>query len=229
MAFKPLHDRILLKPVAAETRTKGGLIIPDTAQEKPMQGEVIAAGPGARDEQGKIIPPDVEAGDRVLKVVARTLAEISDDRCHVARHGGEEFVVLFRGKTLRQSYETLDATRETLANRKLVNRATDTPFGQVSFSGGLADIFAFRDQLAKLVVAHLAVLVGWADAGLVEPARDGASHHFADIRAGQGTDEFHRCSGWRSGSQYSIAPCGQTGPRHRHRAGATSLGGQRQW
>ncbi len=100
-----------------------------------------------------------EAGDRVLKVVARTLAEISDDRCHVARHGGEEFVVLFRGKTLREAYETLDATRETLANRKLVNRATDTPFGQVSFSGGLADIFAFRDPRAALKAADEALYV----------------------------------------------------------------------
>ena len=100
-----------------------------------------------------------EAGDRVLKVVARTLAEISDDRCHVARHGGEEFVVLFRGKTLREAYETLDATRETLANRKLVNRATDTSFGQVSFSGGLADIFAFRDPRAALKAADEALYV----------------------------------------------------------------------
>ncbi len=100
-----------------------------------------------------------EAGDRVLKVVARTLAEISDDRCHVARHGGEEFVVLFRGKTLREAYETLDATRETLANRKLVNRATDTPFGQVSFSGGLADVFAFRDPRAALKAADEALYV----------------------------------------------------------------------
>lgn len=100
-----------------------------------------------------------EAGDRVLKVVARTLSEISDDRCHVARHGGEEFVVLFRGKTLREAYEALDATRETLANRKLVNRATDTPFGQVSFSGGLADIFAFRDPRSALKAADEALYV----------------------------------------------------------------------
>lgn len=100
-----------------------------------------------------------EAGDRVLKVVARTLAEISDDRCHVARHGGEEFVVLFRGKTLREAYDALDATRETLANRKLVNRATDTPFGQVSFSGGLADIFAFRDPRSALKAADEALYV----------------------------------------------------------------------
>lgn len=66
MKFKPLHDRILLKPVAAETRTKGGLIIPDTAQEKPMQGEVVAVGKGRRLEDGRLQPLDVKVGDKVL-------------------------------------------------------------------------------------------------------------------------------------------------------------------
>jgi chaperonin GroES len=66
MKLKPLHDRLLLKPLAAETKTKAGIIIPDTAQEKPSEGEVIAVGPGGRDEAGKIIKPDVKAGDRVL-------------------------------------------------------------------------------------------------------------------------------------------------------------------
>lgn len=66
MNFKPLHDRILLKPVAAETRTKGGLIIPDTAQEKPMQGEVVAVGKGRRLEDGRLQPLDVKVGDKVL-------------------------------------------------------------------------------------------------------------------------------------------------------------------
>ena len=66
MSFKPLHDRILLKPVAAETRTKGGRIIPDTAQEKPMQGKVVAVGPGSRDEAGKVHKLDVKSGDTVL-------------------------------------------------------------------------------------------------------------------------------------------------------------------
>ena len=98
-----------------------------------------------------------DAGDRVLKLVANSLSEISDDRCHVARHGGEEFVVLFRGKTLSEAYATLDATREALANRRLVNRATDTPFGQVSFSAGLADIFSFRDPRAALKAADAAL------------------------------------------------------------------------
>jgi chaperonin GroES len=66
MKFRPLHDRVVVKRVEEDTKTKGGIIIPDTAQEKPMQGEVIAAGPGARDEAGKIQPLDVKAGDRVL-------------------------------------------------------------------------------------------------------------------------------------------------------------------
>ena len=66
MAFKPLHDRVVVRRVDEETKTKGGIIIPDTAKEKPMEGEVIAVGPGARDEDGKRIPLDVKVGDRVL-------------------------------------------------------------------------------------------------------------------------------------------------------------------
>ena len=66
MKFRPLHDRVLIKRVEEEERTKGGIIIPDTAKEKPMQGEIIAAGPGARDESGKLVPLDVKKGDRVL-------------------------------------------------------------------------------------------------------------------------------------------------------------------
>mgnify|MGYP001807530441 CR=1 FL=1 len=66
MGFKPLHDRILLKPLAAETRTKGGLIIPDTAQEKPMQGKVVAVGKGRRLEDGRLQELGVKAGDTVL-------------------------------------------------------------------------------------------------------------------------------------------------------------------
>ena len=66
MKFKPLHDRLLLKPMTAETKTKAGIIIPDTAQEKPSQGEIIAVGPGGRDEAGKLIPIDVKVGNTVL-------------------------------------------------------------------------------------------------------------------------------------------------------------------
>ncbi|MBV9346937.1 MAG: co-chaperone GroES [Pseudolabrys sp.] len=64
--FRPLHDRIVVRRVTAEEKTKGGIIIPDSAQEKPSEGEVIAVGPGGRDEAGKLIKPDVKVGDRVL-------------------------------------------------------------------------------------------------------------------------------------------------------------------
>ena len=66
MKFRPLHDRVVVKRVDEDTKTKGGIIIPETAQEKPMQGEIIAVGPGARDESGKIVALDVKKGDRVL-------------------------------------------------------------------------------------------------------------------------------------------------------------------
>ncbi len=66
MEFRPLHDRVLIRRVEAEEKTAGGIIIPDTAKEKPMEGEVVAAGPGARGEDGKLQPLDVKAGDRVL-------------------------------------------------------------------------------------------------------------------------------------------------------------------
>ena len=66
MKFRPLHDRIVVKRITAEEKTLGGIIIPDTAKEKPMEGEVVAAGPGARNEQGQIVALDVKAGDRVL-------------------------------------------------------------------------------------------------------------------------------------------------------------------
>jgi len=66
MTFRPLHDRILVRRIEAEEKTAGGIIIPDTAKEKPQEGEVIAVGPGARDESGKLTPLDVKAGDRIL-------------------------------------------------------------------------------------------------------------------------------------------------------------------
>jgi chaperonin GroES len=66
MKFRPLHDRVVVRRVEAEEKTAGGIIIPDTAKEKPQQGEVIAVGPGARDEHGKVQALDVKAGDRVL-------------------------------------------------------------------------------------------------------------------------------------------------------------------
>ena len=66
MEFRPLHDRVVVKRIEAEEKSAGGIIIPDTAKEKPQQGEVVAVGPGGRDEAGKLIPIDVKAGDRIL-------------------------------------------------------------------------------------------------------------------------------------------------------------------
>jgi chaperonin GroES len=66
MKFRPLHDRVVVRRIESEDRTAGGIIIPDTAKEKPQEGEVIAIGPGGRDENGKLIPIDVKVGDRIL-------------------------------------------------------------------------------------------------------------------------------------------------------------------
>ena len=66
MTFRPLHDRVAVKRVAEEEKTKGGIIIPDTAKEKPQEGQIVAVGPGARGDDGKIVPLDVKVGDRVL-------------------------------------------------------------------------------------------------------------------------------------------------------------------
>ena len=66
MKFRPLHDRVVVRRVESDTKTAGGIIIPDTAKEKPMEGEVVAVGPGARNEKGELFPLDVKAGDRIL-------------------------------------------------------------------------------------------------------------------------------------------------------------------
>jgi len=119
-----------------------------------------------------------DAGDRVLKLVAENLARISDERCHVARHGGEEFVVLFRATAVAEAFEKLDRLRAQLADRRLVNRATDLPIGQVTFSAGLADAFAFGDRRLALKAA---------DAALYRAKQDGRNRiHLA------GPDETRR-------------------------------------
>jgi chaperonin GroES len=66
MKFRPLHDRVVIRRAESDVKSKGGIIIPDTAKEKPQEGEVVAVGPGARDESGKLVPLDVKAGDRIL-------------------------------------------------------------------------------------------------------------------------------------------------------------------
>ncbi len=86
------------------------------------------------------------AGDRVLKVVAETLNRISDSRCHVARHGGEEFAVVFRALNPHEAWDRLEAAREEIAERRLVNRANDLPFGRITFSGGIADVFCYPSR-----------------------------------------------------------------------------------
>jgi diguanylate cyclase len=117
-----------------------------------------------------------DAGDRVLKSVAQCLQRISDDRCHVARHGGEEFVVLLRGRSLHQAWELLDDARSALAERRMVNRASDTPFGRVTFSAGVADVFAFTDPRAALRAADRALYRAKAEGRnkvlVADPAKD---------------------------------------------------------
>jgi diguanylate cyclase len=99
-----------------------------------------------------------DAGDRILKLIAQTFTAISDNNCHVARHGGEEFVLLFRGETVREAMDKLDAAREDLAARRLVNRDTDTPVGQVTFSAGVADAMAYAAPQDALRAADEALL-----------------------------------------------------------------------
>ncbi len=94
-----------------------------------------------------------EAGDRILCVVAKTLSRISGEKCHIARHGGEEFVMLFRGSTPSEALAKLDEARAELAARKLVNRRTEQPFGQITFSGGVANVFCHDSPRAALAAA----------------------------------------------------------------------------
>jgi diguanylate cyclase len=98
-----------------------------------------------------------DTGDRVIKLIGESLARISDDKCHVARHGGEEFVMLFRGLSPDEAKQRLDAAREELGARKLVNRRTDQPIGQLTFSGGVASVFGYADPRAALKAADEAL------------------------------------------------------------------------
>ena len=98
-----------------------------------------------------------DAGDRVICVVAKTLSEISGHRCHIARHGGEEFVLLFRGSHIQAALAALDDARAMLASRHLVNRRTRLPFGQITFSGGVADVFAYSTPSEALAAADEAL------------------------------------------------------------------------
>ncbi len=97
------------------------------------------------------------AGDRVLKFVGETLNRIADARCFVARHGGEEFAVIWRNHTVDKAWKKLDSARDEIAERRLVNRANDTPFGKITFSGGIADVFAYPEKSAALKAADEAL------------------------------------------------------------------------
>ncbi|KKW94142.1 MULTISPECIES: GGDEF domain-containing protein [Sphingobium] len=98
-----------------------------------------------------------DTGDRVLKFVAGLLAKISNDQCHVARHGGEEFVMLFRGKTAPEACEAVDGVREDLATRSLVNRSNGERMERVSFSAGVSNVLAYDDPRAALKAADRAL------------------------------------------------------------------------
>lgn len=98
-----------------------------------------------------------DAGDRIICVVAEMLAEVSGDRCHVARHGGEEFVLLLPRLQPEDAFAILDAAREKMAARRLLNRHTEEPFGQITFSGGVADVFAYENPRAALAAADEAL------------------------------------------------------------------------
>jgi diguanylate cyclase len=98
-----------------------------------------------------------DTGDRVLKFVGSLLAKISGEKCHVARHGGEEFVMLFRGKSVGEACEIVDDTRKDLASRNLVDRNTGERMDTISFSGGVADVFAYEDPRAALKAADRAL------------------------------------------------------------------------
>ena len=98
-----------------------------------------------------------DAGDRVLKLIAQILAKSSDENCHVSRHGGEEFVLLFRGMAPPEAKVRLDQAREDLAGRRFLNRETEEPFGQITFSAGIADVFAHADPREALKAADKAL------------------------------------------------------------------------
>jgi chaperonin GroES len=102
MKFRPLHDRIVIRRIEGEDKTKGGIIIPDTAKEKPQEGEVAAVGPGARDEAGKLVPVDLRAGDRVL-FGKWSGTEVKID--------GEELLIM-KESDVMGVIETLKATRK---------------------------------------------------------------------------------------------------------------------
>ncbi len=98
-----------------------------------------------------------DTGDRVIQAIGQVLARISNEKCHVARHGGEEFVMLFRGMSKGEAHICLDKARQQLAARNFINRKTDEPIGGITFSGGIADVFGYPDCRAALQAADEAL------------------------------------------------------------------------
>jgi diguanylate cyclase len=98
-----------------------------------------------------------DTGDRVIQAIGKALAKITDQNCHVARHGGEEFVMLFRGSGKSEAVKRLDTVREAFARRKFVNRRTEEPIGTITFSGGVADVFAYTSPRDALKAADVAL------------------------------------------------------------------------
>jgi diguanylate cyclase len=111
-----------------------------------------------------------DAGDRVLRQVAMTLSAISDETCHVARHGGEEFVAVLRGRNLEQAQASLDEARIALSERRLVNRENNKPFGRVTFSAGVAAVHTY---------AHASDALRAADGALYEAKKGGRNRVMA--------------------------------------------------
>ena len=102
MKFRPLHDRVVVKRIDAEAKSAGGIIIPDTVQEKPSQGEIIAVGPGGRDENGKIIPIDLSVGERVL----------------FGKWSGTEVVIDGKDLLIMKESDIMGVIEETIAKKK---------------------------------------------------------------------------------------------------------------
>ncbi|GAB5349675.1 GGDEF domain-containing protein [Alteriqipengyuania sp. 357] len=133
-------------------------VLQDEHREAATQGRPLSVAfcdidrfKGINDSHGH------EAGDRIIRVVAQTLSNICGDDCYIARHGGEEFVLLFAGLGPAEALARLDLAREELADRRMINRRTDRPFGQVTFSGGIADVAQFQDPREGLAAADEAL------------------------------------------------------------------------
>ena len=123
MKFRPLHDRIVIRRIEGEDKTKGGIIIPDTAKEKPQEGEVVAVGPGARDEAGKLVPVDLRAGDRVL-FGKWSGTEVKID--------GEELLIMKESDVMG-----------------VIEKVQATPQGRVSRGGISSDRFEENDNVSQ--------------------------------------------------------------------------------